>query len=236
MLAWTTESPVLLIGSAHVVDLERPLTQALTERVLDAVALELDDERAATVLAEAPPDHRRGGPLMLRIWGRLQERLGAELGSGSAGAEMRTAARVARSRGLPIFLIDDPIRQTIPRLIRAMSPKERISLVVGGLLGLVLPSRFVARQLDDYAAAPQDYLEQIRSSYPGIARVLLDERNEHMAGRLEALRRRGFGRVAAVVGDAHLPGLAEALKRRGIPTERLSFGELRGGAIGAAPA
>jgi hypothetical protein len=48
---------------------------------------------------------------------------------------------------------------------------------------------------------------------------------------LEA-RRRGLGRVAAVVGDAHVPGLTEALRRRGIPVESVSLGELVAGPKG----
>ncbi|MGA7650788.1 MAG: hypothetical protein WBW40_08840, partial [Thermoplasmata archaeon] len=60
-----------------------------------------------------------------------------------------------------------------------------------------------------------------------LARVLLDDRNEHMADRLVSLRQRGFGRMAVVVGDAHLEGLRTALVRRGLPSEVVRFSELR---------
>ena len=53
---------------------------------------------------------------------------------------MRTAARVSKERNLPLFLIDDPIRQTLARLIRAMSFRERVLLLFGGVLGLVIPA------------------------------------------------------------------------------------------------
>ncbi len=228
MLSSTVESPVLLIGVAHVVDLQEPLRKVLGERPLDGVALELDEERANAVLRPegSPAPSRGSGPVLLRLWGRLQRRLGESLGEG-AGGEMRTAAAVAKERSLPIFLIDDPIRDTIRRLIGALSFRERISLLLGGLLGIVLPTKIVEEQLDDYTEAPGDYLEAVRHTYPSVARVLLDERNEHMAERLRILRGRGFGRIAAVVGDAHLPGLSEALRRRGIPFETLPFASLR---------
>ena len=122
------------------------------------------------------------------------------------------------------------------RLVASMSLKERISLVLGGLLGLVIPPRIVERQLDAYAESPAEYLEEVRGAYPSIARVLLDDRNEHMADRLGELRRRGFGRVAAVVGDAHVPGLTEALRRRGIPVEAVPFARLRSGVDATASA
>jgi pheromone shutdown protein TraB len=228
MLSSTVESPVLLIGVAHVVDLKEPLRRVLGERPLDGVALELDEERAHHVLRPdgAPAPSAGSAPILLRLWGRLQRRLGETMGEG-AGGEMRAAAAVAKERALPIFLIDDPIRETIRRLIGALSFRERISLLVGGLLGIVLPTQLVEDQLEEYSEAPGDYLDAVRQSYPSVARVLLDERNEHMAERLRLLRGRGFGRIAAVVGDAHLPGLSEALRRRGIPTESLPFASLR---------
>ncbi len=237
MFTSTTEAPVLLIGSAHVVDLAADLRRVLGERVLDAVALELDEERARALLAPGaePAGRAEGAPIFLALWARLQRRLGADIGGGTPGAEMRVAAQVAKERHLTLLLIDDPIRETIGRLLRSMSFKERASLLLGGIVGLVIPSRVVEHQLEQYSEAPEPFLEQVRSSYPTVARVLLDDRNEHMADRLAEARRRGFGRVAAIVGDAHMPGLAAALNRRGIPVERISFGQLTKPAAPTAP-
>ncbi|HEV2429660.1 MAG TPA: TraB domain-containing protein, partial [Thermoplasmata archaeon] len=184
----------------------------------------------------ASPGRGRGGPLFVRLWGQLQKRLGAEIGGGLAGGEMRTAAQVSKERNVPLFLIDDPIRETLQRLLLAMSFRERISMLLGGVLGLVLPARFVERQLDQYAESPGEYLDEVRRAYPGVARVLLDERNEHMADRLSAIRSKGFGRLAVVVGDAHVAGLSDALRRRGIPVETVSLGALRQAASDAPPA
>lgn len=220
---------MLLIGSAHVVNVDAPIRAALEGRVLDGVAVELDAERAASVLSEEPsgPSGRSGAPLFVRLWGLIQKRLGAEIGGGAAGAEMRVAARFAREQRLPLFLIDDPIRETMRRLVGAMSLRERVSLIAGGFLGLVIPSRVVERQIDAYTDSSEEFLEEVRHAYPQVARVLIDERNEHMADRLSELRRRGYGRVAAIVGDAHVPGLAQALRRRGVPVETLTLGALR---------
>ena len=228
MWASTAESPVLLIGAAHVVDLEAALRRVLTPRPLDAVALELDAERAEVLLSPTPASAapRSGMPIFLRLWAMLQKRLGAEMGGGLAGAEMRVAATIARERQLSVLLIDDPIRETLRRLLGSLTVRERVGLVVGAIVGLVLPTRVVEEQLDRYNEAPQPYLEEVRKVYPSFARVLLDERNEHMADRLLDARKKGFGRVAAVVGDAHVPGLKDALQRRGVPVETVTLGEL----------
>ncbi len=219
----------VLIGVAHVVDLEAPLRAALAARPLDGVALELDPERAASLFA--PPGAAAkpsGTPLFARLWGVLQRRLGASLGGGLPGDEMRTAFAVARERNVPVFLIDDPIRMTLVSLVRSMPFKERVTLLFGSIAGLFLPSRVVAGEMDRYADAPTEYVEELRRASPTVARVLLDDRNEHMAERLASLRARGVAHLAIVVGDAHVPGLGSALAQRGIVVEAVPFRSLRG--------
>ncbi|HTT73053.1 MAG TPA: TraB/GumN family protein [Thermoplasmata archaeon] len=229
MYARTDPAPVLLVGAAHVVDLSGPLHRLLDARVLDGVAIELDRERAEAMFApEGPGRTARRGPLLPRLWGRIQRRLGAELGGGPPGAEMKVAATIARERGLPLFLVDDPIRDTLANLLRALPVKERVMLLASAFAGLFVPARVVSKEMEQYAAAPEAFTDELRLASPTLARVLVDDRNEHMAARLADLRARGFGRIAAVVGDAHLPGLAEALRRRGVPVETVPFSRLRG--------
>jgi pheromone shutdown protein TraB len=226
--ASTAQAPVLLLGSAHVIDLAEPIRRRLNERPLDGIAVELDGERAAALLAPEPgPRGTRGVPLVARLWAVLQRRLGADLGGGGPGAEMKVAAAVARERSLPLFLIDDPIRMTLANLLTSMPLKERVTLLVGAVVGLFVPSRVVAREVDRYTEDPSEFASELRRASPTLARVLLDDRNEHMADRLASLRAQGYGRVAVVVGDAHVPGLAAALRRRGVPVEAVGFRELR---------
>jgi pheromone shutdown protein TraB len=225
--------PVLVIGTAHVVDLTDPLRGLLAGRPLDGIALELDAERAQVLLppegGSPGPGGRRAtpAPFFARLWAVVQRRLGADLGAGVPGAEMRTAAAIARERRLPIFLIDDPVRATLLRLVRTMPLRERAMLLVGSIAGLLVPTRVVAEEMDRYTEQPGEMLDDLRRISPTVARVLIDERNERMAERLAAIRARGFARLAAVVGDAHVSGLAEALARRGLSAEPVRFRELR---------
>lgn len=226
----TTTDPgrILLLGSAHVVDLAGPIRERLTALPLQAVALELDPSRVAVLeqSVAASGAKRASVPPLIRLWAAIQRRLGAELGQG-AGGEMRAAARFAHERQLPIFLIDDPFDQTVRRLLSSLSVFERVRLLAGAVIGLVIPARTVKRELDQYSETPAEFADQIRSSFPTVARVLIDERNEHMAARLEAIWHRGIRQVAVVVGDAHVAGLADALRRRQLPVETVSLGELR---------
>jgi pheromone shutdown protein TraB len=229
MYARTTEAPILLLGAAHVVDLADPLRRVLGERTLDGVAVELDAERAEALFRPEGELRRRAqGPLFARLWSLIQRRLGSEIGGGVPGAEMKAAARYARERQLPLFLIDDPIRATLVSLVRSLPVKERVGLLIGAFVGLFVPARVVEREMDRYVESPEEYAAELRRASPTLARVLIDDRNEHMAERLRQLRGSGYGRIAVVVGDAHLPGLKSALRARGIPAESISFGELRG--------
>jgi pheromone shutdown protein TraB len=234
--ARTTEAPVLIIGAAHVVDLAGPVRRLLASRVLDGVAVELDRERAEALLSPASDGRRRpSGPLFARLLSLLQRRLGAEIGGGPPGAEMKTAALYAREQNLPLFLVDDPIRMTLGNLVRSMPIKERVTLLLGGVVGLFVPTRVVEREMDRYVDDPEAYTAELRRASPTLARVLIDDRNEHMADRLAAIRAGGYGRIAVVVGDAHLAGLKVALGRRGVPVEAVSFRELRAAKGPAAP-
>ncbi|MCI4364301.1 MAG: TraB/GumN family protein [Thermoplasmata archaeon] len=219
--------PILVVGVAHVVDLAAPLRRVLGKRPLDGIAVELDIDRFRALSAPAGTSTGGGGgqPMLMRLWGMVQRRLGDELGVG-AGAEMRTATQIAAERQLPVLLIDDPIRETLFRLLHSLSLKERVALFAGAIVGLFLPGELVGRQLDAYQAEPTAYTDELRRAMPGVAKVLLDDRNEHMADRLVEARGRGLTRIAAVIGDAHLVGLCEALQRRGVGSERIPFSEL----------
>lgn len=219
---------LLVVGTAHVIDLSAPLRKLLGARSLDGVAVELDRERADVLLGGRADHGSSNAPLLARLWGILQRRLGAEIGGGDAGEEMKIAAAYARERNLPLFLIDDPIRQTFSVLLRSLSAKERVTLLAGAVVGLFVPARVVKGEVERYTERPEQFAEEIRQVSPTVARVLLDDRNEHMAERLAEIVRHGFLRLAVVVGDAHLPGLSAALARRGIEVDAVPFRELRG--------
>jgi pheromone shutdown protein TraB len=211
-----------------VVDLSEPLRRILSERVLDAVAVELDPERAQSLMSpEGPGSPSGSAPLFAKLWGLIQRRLGSQIGGGVPGAEMKVAIGVGRERSLPVFLIDDPLRVTLANLVRSMPFKERVTLLLSAVVGLFLPSRFVVREMDRYTESPAEYTEELRRVSPTIARVLLDDRNEHMADRLASLRQQGYRRMAVVLGDAHVAGLKTALARRGLPSEVVRFSDLR---------
>ena len=240
--SWTSTFPlvapslpgsVLLLGVAHVIDLKAPLQRVLAEYSPTAVAVELDPERAQAMKERQaelalPPEQRKprakGGPLLFRLWAHLQERLAGSMGV-LPGSEMLEVAEFARGAGLPTYLIDDPIRQTAPRLLASLSRKERLRLLLSTLAAFLLPLGWFRGSVEEYAQQRGELLETLRRSYPGLARVLVDERNEHMAQRLTWLSHE-TPRLAVALGDAHLPGISELLRRAGVNVRLLHLEEL----------
>ncbi len=223
------EPSVTLVGTAHVVDLSSAIARVFGQVAPDAVALELDADRAR-VLFEPTPEgsrsRRRGVPLSFRLFARLERRLARSIGGGVAGAEMKAAWNEARARRLPVYLIDAPIGETVGRLLGELSVAERLRLLAIAAVGLLVPPRVVRRELGRYADDPAEYESELRVQQPALARILIDERNERMAAHLARLVESGARRLVAVVGDAHVPGLAEALAARGISVRPIRLAEL----------
>ena len=214
---------LLLVGTAHVLELALPLERVLRTFNPGVVALELDRERWAALRAPMRP-HR--GPLLLRLLASLQERLGEMLGA-PPGSDMLAAGRTAQRLGARVALVDLPIGPTLQRAWRALSWRERLALareLAPLLAGADLLTTGLAT--DDNPIATGDFsreLAEFAHRFPSLQRELIDRRDHYMARRLVALLRDGQ-RVAAVVGEGHLAGLARRLDRvspQVVPLRRL---------------
>ncbi|MDO9536769.1 MAG: TraB/GumN family protein, partial [Thermoplasmata archaeon] len=69
------------------------------------------------------------------------------------------------------------------------------------------------REMEKYAEQGEEYLEEVGKSLPTIKKVLVDERNEHMANQLRKLEEKHTN-VLAVIGDGHVPGISRLLADR----------------------
>lgn len=198
---------LMLIGTAHVINLESPLERYIREFNPSSVALELDRERW---LALSSNRKRSGGPILVRLLARLQEYLGETFGS-SPGSEMLAAAKIARTLGADVNLIDKPILPTLKEAWKTMPWNEfwnlisdsLISFVGGGSLNLnqSMMSGDFTKELDEFS-----------TKYPSIKFQLIDRRDEYMAINLIKLfRRKKYDKIVAVVGEGHLDGMETRL-------------------------
>lgn len=213
---------ITLLGIGHVFDLEASVRSAIQRRAPRVVALELDPARFAYLMDRSPRPARISVFSLLALFqSRLAEQYGVQVGD-----EMVAAAKAAREIGCEVALIDEDSRTALLRAVRSMSFAERVRLVVSGLAGLFVRKEKVEQELDRFYQDERAYLEQFARELPSLKRVLIDERDAHMADALRQLHA-AKGEVVAVVGDGHVEGLGRLL--HDVPLEVVRLRELQRG-------
>lgn len=217
---------IALLGTGHVFNLRRRLQREVLARAPDVVGLELDAPRLQALLARK---RGRDAPLAYRLLADFQERV-AGFRDVAAGDEMIAAYEAARQAGVAVELIDLDARAAFGRLWGEMGWFERARFLGSAFAASLMPRRVVEKELGRLEGDYSGLLEQLARDYPTVKRVLLDERDAHMAARLAALRAQGRERVVAVMGDAHVDGVRRALEARGFGAEleAVRLRELRG--------
>lgn len=207
---------ITLLGVGHVFDIGPSVRRHILQRGPSVVGLELDPAR---YYALTHRDEAREAPFLLQVMASFQERIAREYG-GQVGDEMLAAAAAAREVGAGVALIDVDSRQMLPRLWRALPFEERVRAVVAIAMGLFVRKRTVERELERYEQDQTAYLDEFSRQFPTIQRILLHERDVHMATRLRSLDE-SHGRVVAVIGDGHVEGVHARLADREVEVVRL---------------
>jgi pheromone shutdown protein TraB len=208
---------ITIVGTGHVLDIGRQVRGIVKARRPAVVALELDPPRFQAL---QHPERRGRAPLVYRLMALVQRRI-AEGYGGQAGAEMLAAADEGRSCGALVALIDRDAGQVFEDLKRRLPFREKVKLLwamVGGLF--LIGGKTVDEELERYQSNDAAYLEEFGKEFPTIKRILLDERNEHMARALRELDTK-YDRVVAFVGDGHAPGISRLLADIGPEVVRL---------------
>jgi pheromone shutdown protein TraB len=214
---------ITLIGTGHVFDIGARVREEIRIRAPHVVGIELDPPRYHA-LRNKNKD-KRGLPFAYRILADFQTRIANEYGV-EAGDEMLAASEEARALGVPLALIDADAQQTFAKLRREMRFVEKARLVGSLVAGLVLPGKAIDKQVDEMQENYATYFEQMGDKFPTLKRVLLDERNVHMARVLGEMAKTQE-RVVAVMGDGHVDGVRDILAREGLAVETVRLKELR---------
>lgn len=218
------EVVITLVGVGHVFDLRRQIHAVIEARRPRVVGIELDRVR---FIALQNRDLRGDAPMVYRLLSFFQERVADQFG-GRVGEEMLAAADAAKDVGAELALIDRDSAEVFSQVWGGMSFEERVKLLVASLAGLFVSKRRVERELARYEEDNASYLQQFADEFPHVKKVLIDDRNAHMAKALRELHATR-GTVVAVVGDGHLEGLQRELA--GLPLEVIRLHELRSGSL-----
>ena len=199
---------LMIIGTAHVIDLSSPLEGYIRDFEPTTVALELDRERWFALQTNTKSTN---APFFLKILSNIQKYLGDYFGS-SPGSEMLVAGKVANSLGAEIKLIDKAIVPTIMGAWKNMPWIELWRMIKEGIFS------FIGRGDNNLgnSMASGDFtkeLNEFSEHYPVTKFHLIDSRDTYMCKNLVKLfRHNPNGRIVAVVGEGHVDGMSLKLR------------------------
>jgi pheromone shutdown protein TraB len=184
----------------------------------EVVAVELDHDRYQQLMNPpeegeivAPGTGDMAQDLMLHL-AILEKSLGEITGS-DVGDEMLAAIEEGRAIGAKIALVDRPMIATVQAMMQVpvdemyrltgMLPDATKDIEEGGA------SDLLAMLKED--GAVDDLMEQFRSEFPGLANVLIEQRDQYVAKALHFILNDVEGRIVAVLGAGHIQGVKTAL-------------------------
>jgi len=187
----------------------------------DIVFVELDRGRLQALLQRQaagsqppvpPPD---AGFVQKRLQ-RFQEQVAGLYGA-DVGEEMLAAVQAAQEVGARIALIDPPAEDTVRRVLKELTWRERLragGLVVGGgftgLFRRKSAQQDIEAEIRRYQEDPAAALDELKAKFPTLHRIVIAERDATMARRIAKLLE-GARHGLAVVGDGHVPGMVALL-------------------------
>ena len=213
---------IVVVGTAHVsresVELVR---RAIDELRPDAVAIELDPKRfealsrperfEALDLREVIRTRQLATLGLNLALAAYQRSLGVALGV-KPGAELLEAARAAEQAGIPVALCDRDVRITLRRAWHALSFWKRMLLLTSFSAALFERQQLSEDDLRELRRTDvlSRLLTELGNAFPGLKRVLIDERDVYLAERIRETPGR---RIVAVIGAGHLEGVTRTLER-----------------------
>ena len=223
-----------LLGTAHISKTSAEAARReIAEYEPDIVAVELCKSRLDALLQPERFDNESLGkvlkegraPLVLfqSMLAAEQRRMGMAEGE-KPGTDLLAAIQAAGESGKEVALIDRDIQTTLRRAWRRMRFREKWKV----LSALLMPEEGEDEEVDveellkDTDLITQ-LMDELREVAPAAGEVLIDERDEFLAGTIQRLR--SEGKVLAVIGAGHLDGVARHLEAE-VPLTKERFREL----------
>ncbi len=242
---------LILVGTAHVskksVD---EVTKAIETYHPDVVAVELcqrrfdsltkKDQWENTPVTSLIKSNNAYYLLAQTFLSSIQRKLGKEQGV-VPGSEMIEAMDQAKHHQLDVELVDRDIAVTLKRAWKKMGFLEKFRVFWEFLKAMIGFEEDEFDQIDIDELLDQDLISAMMDEFgkiaPSVTKVLIHERDEYIAEKINRLRQQGKS-VVAVVGAGHLNGIkkhltnprfsADLLELENVPKKRFSFLKLLG--------
>ena len=137
---------------------------------------------------------------------RLADKVGVE-----AGKEMIRATELATENDIRLEVVDRDITTTLHRLVTKVSFWQKIKIFSGLIVGIFVGEEVDKDQIENLKKGDMlhSVIEEFGDSLPQIKKVLIDERDEFMTGKLSMLTmsENPPKNILAIVGAGHLVGM-----------------------------
>ncbi len=223
---------ITLVGVGHVFQLRQRIEAMVEHQRPDLVCIELDEDRYRYIRQKEREG--RYPSMTVALLARFQTRT-AEMFGSTVGDEMIAAVDAAQELGVPHELIDMDGYTVLQKLRREMTLRERFWAFVAAIGAQFISKKRIERELQEYEEDPEAYEEELERRFPTFKRVLIDDRNAYMAGRI-AQSTTTHPNVIAFVGDGHVRGITQHLDHWGLPHEVIRLSEIRDEDIVGVPA
>jgi pheromone shutdown-related protein TraB len=212
----------VLIGTAHVSQESADLVREVIEETEpDGVCIELDAGRYEALskpqrfegldLRQVIRKRQLATLILNLVMASYQRSIGLQLGV-RPGTELLEGAKAAEERGIPIHLCDREVGITLRRAWNALSLWKKLLLLSTLFAGIFEKQELTEEDLRELRKADvlSNLLTEMGEAFPGIKRVLIDERDAYLA---ERIRQSEGQRLVAVVGAGHVQGILSWLER-----------------------
>jgi len=208
---------ITLIGTGHIFNIDEQVSFIIKHMWPDAVLVELDPSRYNAMTDPAAESNDL--PKSYRKAAEYQKRMASERGT-TSGSELVAAANTGRTLGSDVLFIDTNAAETLERVMREMSFGERMRYKFSSFRDRFSKKVSVEETLEEFSEDEEGTMERMRKRFPTLVRIIMDERNEHMASRISEASER-YANIVVVIGDGHVEGISRLLCGKEIKKIRL---------------
>jgi len=212
---------IILIPTSHIAEESIQKIKEVIEKVRpDCVAVELDEKRYIALKSEQSGSSMKSLGLstflIFTILKKLQSKVGDIVGV-MPGSDMLTAVDFAKEKNILVYFIDQDIQKTLYE-IKKLKTKEKIKLIKYALAAtFYIYTGQGKKKIDLSKVPPEELIEQametFKITFPQLYKIIVEDRNQHMATNLRKLSE-NHKIVVAVVGAGHRKGIKTLLENK----------------------
>ena len=214
---------LVFLGTSHIAKQSLDeVKEAIEREKPDIVAIELDRARLGALLGKGQRKVNLRSIRQIGIKGFIfslfgawaEKKLGKLVGV-SPGSEMKQAVSLARKNNMKIALIDQDIRITLNKFSNAITWKEKWNFVAD------IAKAFFVRDKElqfDLRKVPEKKMikklvEKLKSRYPNVHKVLIEERNAVLANNIKKLMNaEPDKKILIIMGAGHVDDVVGLIK------------------------